>query len=77
MPLDGKTMAQTRPLKSRRKCPLPSVSKTKKIGQSHNTLVIKWLQDHVLQKKVLSNLPVFPIFIVNCTAWCRGKQGLP
>ena len=28
------------------------------------------------QKKVLSNPPDFPIFSVNCTAWCRGRQDL-
>jgi len=28
-------------------------------------------------KKKLPNVPVFPIVIVNCTAWCRGKQDLP
>jgi hypothetical protein len=28
------------------------------------------------QKKVLSNPADFPIFSVNCTAWCRGRQDL-
>ena len=32
--------------------------------------------DRFCQKKVLSNPPVFPMFIVNCTAWCRGRQDL-
>jgi hypothetical protein len=39
-------------------------------------LIINVLCGFFLQKKVLSNPPDFPIFIPNCTAWCRGKQDL-
>jgi hypothetical protein len=74
-PLGGKTKAQTRPIKSRHKCPLSSVSKTKKTSQSHNTLVIKWLQDHVLPKKSVVKPSCFSYFHCQLHRMVPGQTG--
>jgi hypothetical protein len=54
--------------------PSPTIPKTSK---NHNMFIINYLRSNFLQKKVLSNPQVFPIFILNCTAWCRGEQDSP
>jgi len=50
---------------------------SQKINRIRKSFKFKLLRCPDFAKKMLSNPPDFPIFIVNCTAWCRGKQDLP
>jgi len=74
----GRKSISKKRAKQRRKRPLPAIpQKRKKQGIIATRLFTNSYAGLFCQKKVLSNPADFPIFIVNCTAWCRGKQDLP